>query len=149
MPIDFNLAESGYRCEKSDIDETTANELKLHLDNTFHLYRIYYSWVKNYARKMKGGRYTKKLAIKGIAFNLVPLIMRDYKYEYGLDKVNKCTKLFLGLEIVDSIEESIDDQSIEYWVKYEIPNLARGDLGKVMRLYGRKDFLQSHNLKTL
>jgi hypothetical protein len=138
MAVDFALAESGYQCDKKDIDETTATELKIWLDNTFHLYRMYYDWVKNYARKMKRGAYTKKLAIKGIAGNLVPLIMRDYKHENGLGKVNKCTKLFLGLEIVDSIEESIKDRSIEYWVKFEIPPLQQRDLAKVMRLYGRK-----------
>jgi len=122
MPVDFSLAESGYHCEKSDIDETTATELKLWLDNTFSLYRTYYFWIKNYARKMKRGVYTKKLAIKGIAFNFVPQIMRDYKDANGLGTVNKCTKLFLGLEIVDSIEEDIKDQSIEYWIKYEVPS---------------------------
>jgi len=71
---------------------------------------------------MKRGVYTKKLAIKGIAFNFVPQIMRDYKDANGLGTVNKCTKLFLGLEIVDSIEEDIKDQSIEYWIKYEVPS---------------------------
>ena len=131
MAVDFALAESGYQCDKKDIDETTATELKIWYDNTFH-------WLKNFARKMKRGKYIKKLAIKGIANNLVPLIMRDYKIENGLGKINKCTKLFLGLEIVDALEESLKDNGIEYWIKYEIPPLQQQDLAKVMRLYGRK-----------
>ena len=64
--------------------------------------------------------------------------MRDYKIENGLGKINKCTKLFLGLEIVDSLEESLKDNGIEYWIKYQIPPLQQQDLAKVMRLYGRK-----------
>ena len=138
MAVDFALAESGYQCDKKDIDETTATELKIWYDNTFHLYRMQFDWLKNFARKMKRGKYIKKLAIKGIANNLVPLIMRDYKIENGLVKINKCTKLFLGLEIVDSLEESLKDNGIEYWIKYQIPPLQQQDLAKVMRLYGRK-----------
>ena len=138
MVVDFALAESGYQCDKKDIDETTATELKIWYDNTFHLYRMQFDWLKNYARKMKRGKYDKKLAIKGIANNLVPLIMRDYKIENGLGKINKCTKLFLGLEIVDALEESLKDNGIEYWIKYQIPPLQQQDLAKVMRLYGRK-----------
>ena len=138
MAVDFALAESGYQCDIKDIDETTATELKIWYDNTFHLYRMQFDWLKNFARKMKRGKYIKKLAIKGIANNLVPLIMRDYKIENGLGKINKCTKLFLGLEIVDALEESLKDNGIEYWIKYEIPPLQQQDLAKVMRLYGRK-----------
>ncbi len=122
MPVDFNLAEAGYHCEKENIDETTADELKIWLDNDFQVYRTYYFWIKNYARKMKRGVYTKKLAIKGIANNFVPQIMRRYKSANGLGTVNKCTKLYLGLEIVDSIEEDIKNESIEYWLKFEVPH---------------------------
>ena len=122
MPVDFELAEAGYNCDKSDIDYSTVTELELWFENTFSLYRTYYFWIKNYARKMKRGVYTKKLAIKGIAFNFVPQIMKHYKDANGLGTVNKCTKLFLGLEIVESIENDIKDQSIEYWIKYEVPS---------------------------
>ena len=47
MPVNFNLAEAGYQCDEKNIDETTADELKMWLDNTFNLYRTYYFWIKN------------------------------------------------------------------------------------------------------
>ncbi len=119
MPVNFALAEAGYPCEEKAIDESTANELKLWLDNTYELYRTYVAWVKNYARKMKRGKYNKHLAIKGIANNFAPRIMQNYKKANGLGTVNKCTKQFLGLEIVDSIEEDIKNEGIEYWLKLE------------------------------
>ena len=119
--LNYNLAEAGYKCDDKDIDDGVVTELNLWYSNTFMLYRTYYSWCKNFARKMKRGVYTKKLAIQGIANIYVPQIMRDYKQANGLSAVNKCTKLATAYDIVDSIESDIKDQSIEYWIKYEIP----------------------------
>ena len=119
--LDWELAQAGYKCDDKDIDEGVVTELDLWYSNTFMLYRTFYSWIKNYARKMKRGVYTKKLAIQGIANNYVPQIMRDYKQANGLSAVNKCTKLATAIGIVNEIEENIKDQSIEYWIKFEIP----------------------------
>ena len=119
MPVDFELAEAGYSCETSKIDTGVVSELTMWYANDYPLYRTYYAWVKNYARKMKRGVYTKKLAIKGIANNYVPQIARDYKKHNGLSAVNKCTKLKTGLEIVNDIETAIKDNGIEYWIKHD------------------------------
>ena len=121
MPVDYELAEAGYNCDKSDIDYSTVTELELWFENTFSLYRTYYFWIKNYARKMKRGVYTKKLAIKGIANNYVPQIARDFNKQdaIGLTRINKCTKLKTALEIVNEIETAIKDNGIEYWIKHD------------------------------
>jgi len=79
MPVDFDLAQAGYNCEVKSIDKDQIYQLDIWYSNDYDLYRIYYAWIKNYARKMKGGRYDKKLAIKGIANNYVPMIIRHYK----------------------------------------------------------------------
>ena len=76
--LNYNLAEAGYKCDDKDIDDGVVTELNLWYSNTFMLYRTYYSWCKNYARKMKRGVYTKKLAIelnKISPFNLLSCII--------------------------------------------------------------------------
>ena len=128
MPVDFELAEAGYKCETKNIDKNQVYQLDLWYSNDYDLYRVYYAWVKNYARKMKSGRYTKKLAVKGIALNYVPRIITHFKKNNNRESyrhfsnmggaVNKCTKLKLGLEIVNEIESAIKDSGIEYWIKH-------------------------------
>ena len=49
----------------------------------------------------------------------MPQIARDYKKNNGLSAVNKCTKLKIGLEIVNDIETAIKDDGIEYWIKHD------------------------------
>ena len=127
MPVDFELAEAGYHCEKSAINEDQVYQLDLYYSNDYDLYRIYYAWVKNYARKMKGGRYQKKLAIQGIANNYVPIIITHFKKNNDRDSyrrymggtVNKCTKQKLALEIVNEIESALKNDGIEYWIKHD------------------------------
>jgi len=70
---------------------------------------------------------TKKLAIKGIANNYVPMIIRHFKKQNEPETyrrfmggtVNKCTKLKLGLDIVNEIEGAIKENGIEYWIKHD------------------------------
>jgi len=121
MPVDYELAEAGYNCDKKDIDEHQVYQLDIWYSNDYDLYRTYYAWIKNYARKMKRGVYTKKLAIKGIANNYVPQIARDFNKQdaIGLTRINKCTKLKTALEIVNEIETAIKDNGIEYWIKHD------------------------------
>ena len=126
MPVDFDLAQAGYNCETKNIDKDQVYQLDIWYSNNYDLYRIYYAWIKNYARKMKGGRYDKKLAIKGIANNYIPMVIRHFKKEnrsgylsYMKGTVNKCTKLKIGLDIVDEIETAIKENGIEYWIKHD------------------------------
>jgi len=127
MPVDYELAEAGYSCETKNIDKDQVYQLDIWYSNDYDLYRTYYAWIKNYARKMKGGRYDKKLAVKGIANNYVPMIIRHFKKNNDAESyrhfmggtVNKCTKLKLGLDIVNEIETAIKDNGIEYWIKHD------------------------------
>ena len=42
----------------------------------------------------------------------------SYRHFMG-GTVNKCTKLKLGLDIVNEIETAIKENGIEYWIKHD------------------------------
>jgi hypothetical protein len=90
-----------------EIDRVTVNELDLYWSNDEPLYRLEQQWVKLYVKKYNKGIFNEELALKGIVNNFVPRVIRKYKAEFGLGKVNLATKTELGKEIMLSIHDDM------------------------------------------
>jgi hypothetical protein len=69
---------------KGVVDKEAVKELKLFLDNDAQLYkRSTLPFIKNYITKVAQGKFDKKMAVKGIANNLMKFAAQKYAKDYS------------------------------------------------------------------
>lgn len=102
------------------VPEPAVREMELWLDNTYELYQRKEAWTLNYARKMNKGKYNRQKALEGIANNLVPEVIKDYRKNNGdfmdvgegrsyyLGRVSKADKMAMARPMLESIEEEAE-----------------------------------------
>ncbi len=89
--------------------ESAIREVQLYSSSDEQLYRgRELAWVKNFKRKIKRGVFKEDLAVKGLANNFIPAIVKKYKQEFGQDSIRltKSEKDQAAKEILPRILEA-------------------------------------------
>jgi hypothetical protein len=69
---------------RGTLDKEAARELKIFLDNDAQLYKqSTLPFIKNYITKVAQGKFNKKMAVKGIANNLMKFAAQKYAKDYS------------------------------------------------------------------
>jgi len=87
------------------VDQHLVRELELFYENDYQLYQMGNSWKKNFARKIKRGKYNHNLAVKGIANNYIPQVIRKYRKQFSLPQVSMENKVFMAERWVREFEQ--------------------------------------------
>ena len=100
---------------------TETRELKMFIDNDSQLYnQRYMPIIKNLSKKMKKGKFDKKLAIKGFMY-LVNDGAKKYIRDYGGSGVfTKRDKLRVAAEFADEFEEIYKNKEYDFMEAYDI-----------------------------
>lgn len=94
-----NKKTNGY-----DLDPVLIRELTIFGENDREIYNRKMAFVENYRKKKEKGRYNRKMAIKGIANNIVPEIAKKYRKNFSLPRVSMENKVAVAIDIVNEIE---------------------------------------------
>lgn len=107
---------------KNLLSKADLRELRLWGENDATIYRQVEAFAKNYARKKIKGTYKRTLAIKGLANNLVPNIIKSYNRKIGktYHRINSADKKKLAQMILPQVTELAD------WFKKNRGALKRG-----------------------
>ena len=100
---------------------TETRELKMYIDNDGQLYnQRYMPIIKNLSKKMKKGKFDKKLAIKGFMY-LVDAGAKKYIRDFGGSGVfTKRDKLRVAAEFADEFEEIYKNKEYDFMEAYDI-----------------------------
>ena len=113
----------GNKSKKEGVNEgpTETRELKIYIDNDSQLYnQRYMPIIKNLSKKMKKGKFDKKLAIKGFMY-LVNDGAKKYIRDYGGSGVfTKRDKLRVAAEFADEFEEIYKNKEYDFMEAYDI-----------------------------
>jgi hypothetical protein len=114
--------------KKGDLEEsinegsTETRELKLYIDNDGQLYNSrYMPIIKNLSKKMKKGKFDKRLAVKGFMY-LVDDGARKYIRDFGGSKgmFSKKDKIEVAKEFADEFEEIYKNKEYDFMEAYDI-----------------------------
>ena len=98
------------KTESQTVDVEAVKELELYAENTSSIYnQKHMPFVRNYARKIAKGVFNEELALKGIVNNYVPVVVSEYRREFGLGEVSKATKEALGKELLASVLQDVKE----------------------------------------
>ena len=101
---------------------TETRELKLYIDNDGQLYYSrYMPIIKNLSKKMKKGKFDKRLAVKGFMY-LVDDGARKYIRDFGGSKgmFSKKDKIQVAKEFADEFEEIYKNKEYDFMEAYDI-----------------------------
>ena len=101
---------------------TETRELKLYIDNDGQLYnQRYMPIIKNLSKKMKKGKFDKRLAVKGFMY-LVDDGARKYIRDFGGSKgmFSKKDKIEVAKEFADEFEEIYKNKEYDFMEAYDI-----------------------------
>ena len=113
---------------------TETRELKLYIDNDSQLYnQRYMPIIKNLSKKMKKGKFDKRLAVKGFMY-LVDDGARKYIRDYGGSKgmFSKKDKIEVAKQFADEFEEIYKNK------EYDFMEGLADKLGKSISKYNKK-----------
>lgn len=91
-------------------DYAMVDDLSLYAMNDRKLYDRFMALVDNYNKKRAKNTYDETLAIKGIANNLAPAIVKSYREEMGLDRVSRDTKILLAMDLLYIMKNEYFDE---------------------------------------
>ena len=113
----------GNKSKKEGVNEgpKETRELKMYIDNDSQLYnQRYMPIIKNLSKKMKKGKFDKKLAIKGFMY-LVDAGAKKYIRDYGGSGVfTKRDKLRVAAEFAGEFEEIYKNKEYDFMEAYDI-----------------------------
>ena len=114
----------GNKSKKEGVNEgpTETRELKLYIDNDGQLYNSrYMPIIKNLSKKMKKGKFDKRLAVKGFMY-LVDDGARKYIRDFGGSKgmFSKKDKIEVAKEFADEFEEIYKNKEYDFMEAYDI-----------------------------
>jgi len=126
----------GNKSKKEGVNEgpTETRELKLYIDNDGQLYNSrYMPIIKNLSKKMKKGKFDKRLAVKGFMY-LVDDGARKYIRDYGGSKgmFSKKDKIEVAKQFADEFEEIYKNK------EYDFMEGLADKLGKSISKYNKK-----------
>lgn len=101
---------------------TETRELKLYIDNDGQLYNSrYMPIIKNLSKKMKKGKFDKRLAVKGFMY-LVDDGVKKYIRDFGGSKgmFSKKDKIQVAKEFADEFEEIYKNKEYDFMEAYDI-----------------------------
>ena len=114
----------GNKSKKEGVNEgpTETRELKIYIDNDGQLYnQRYMPIIKNLSKKMKKGKFDKRLAVKGFMY-LVDDGARKYIRDFGGSKgmFSKKDKIEVAKEFADEFEEIYKNKEYDFMEAYDI-----------------------------
>ena len=114
----------GNKSKKESVNEgpTETRELKIYIDNDGQLYnQRYMPIIKNLSKKMKKGKFDKRLAVKGFMY-LVDDGARKYIRDFGGSKgmFSKKDKIEVAKEFADEFEEIYKNKEYDFMEAYDI-----------------------------
>jgi len=114
----------GNKSKKEGVNEgpTETRELKIYIDNDGQLYnQRYMPIIKNLSKKMKKGKFDKRLAVKGFMY-LVDDGARKYIRDFGGSKgmFSKRDKIEVAKEFADEFEEIYKNKEYDFMEAYDI-----------------------------
>ena len=117
-------SSADYKLVKESVNEgpTETRELKLYIDNDGQLYNSrYMPIIKNLSKKMKKGKFDKRLAVKGFMY-LVDDGVRKYIRDFGGSKgmFSKKDKIEVAKEFADEFEEIYKNKEYDFMEAYDI-----------------------------
>jgi hypothetical protein len=100
------------KINNNEIDVEAVRELELFATNTQSIYNSkHMPFVRNYKRKIAKGIFNEDLALKGIVNNYVPVVISEYRNEFGLSPVNNETKIALAKELLALVLQDCNEVS--------------------------------------
>ena len=114
----------GNKSKKEGVNEgpTETRELKIYIDNDGQLYnQRYMPIIKNLSKKMKKGKFDKRLAAKGFMY-LVDDGVKKYIRDFGGSKgmFSKKDKIEVAKEFADEFEEIYKNKEYDFMEAYDI-----------------------------
>ena len=114
----------GNKSKKEGVNEgpTETRELKMYIDNDGQLYNSrYMPIIKNLSKKMKKGKFDKRLAVKGFMY-LVDDGVKKYIRDFGGSKgmFSKKDKIEVAKEFADEFEEIYKNKEYDFMEAYDI-----------------------------
>ena len=114
----------GNKSKKEGVNEgpTETRELKIYIDNDGQLYnQRYMPIIKNLSKKMKKGKFDKRLAVKGFMY-LVDDGVKKYIRDFGGSKgmFSKKDKIEVAKEFADEFEEIYKNKEYDFMEAYDI-----------------------------
>jgi hypothetical protein len=110
--VDYIIEDIKAKKHLPKLDIGMARELVVFGENDYPSYQRILVWKDLYAKKIKSGKYNYNMAVKGLATNLVPEIVENYRKIFGKSSVGRLsleTKVAAGMELENSIRTMIKE----------------------------------------